>query len=113
MQNNSELVKQVTKKAQKDRSKRATVVAKQLPALLNLMTFYTAGEKEARAWQCPRVDREGLPKPYTLYGQGGPLKKLCYQHRKDVCILQYLASYLAIYLSVADNPEHGQDSCNL
>eukprot|EP00929_Paragymnodinium_shiwhaense_P098087 TRINITY_DN59626_c0_g1_i1.p1 TRINITY_DN59626_c0_g1~~TRINITY_DN59626_c0_g1_i1.p1 ORF type:complete len:517 (-),score=147.18 TRINITY_DN59626_c0_g1_i1:131-1681(-) len=38
-----------------------------LPKMFNLLTFYTAGEKEARAWMCGRVNREGAALPYSLF----------------------------------------------
>lgn len=36
-------------------------VTRFLPSHLNLLTYYTAGEKEARMWMCPRVKKDGLP----------------------------------------------------
>eukprot|EP00746_Dinoflagellata_sp_MGD_P138472 gnl/MRDRNA2_/MRDRNA2_72121_c0_seq1.p1 gnl/MRDRNA2_/MRDRNA2_72121_c0~~gnl/MRDRNA2_/MRDRNA2_72121_c0_seq1.p1 ORF type:complete len:486 (+),score=105.08 gnl/MRDRNA2_/MRDRNA2_72121_c0_seq1:45-1502(+) len=35
-----------------------------LPRELNLLTYFTAGEKEARMWMCPRVQKDGLPLAY-------------------------------------------------
>eukprot|EP00427_Karlodinium_veneficum_P006765 CAMPEP_0169176620 /NCGR_PEP_ID=MMETSP1015-20121227/65966_1 /TAXON_ID=342587 /ORGANISM="Karlodinium micrum, Strain CCMP2283" /LENGTH=426 /DNA_ID=CAMNT_0009251137 /DNA_START=276 /DNA_END=1556 /DNA_ORIENTATION=- len=36
------------------------------PRLLNQMIYYTAGEKEARAWMCPRVRKDRSPLPFSL-----------------------------------------------
>lgn len=47
---------------------RAGEVAQRLPRLLNLQTYYTAGEKEARAWMCSRVRKDGSSLPFDLPG---------------------------------------------
>lgn len=49
----------------------APELARRVPRLLNLQTYYTAGEKEARAWLCPRVRKDGSPLAFALLGPGG------------------------------------------
>eukprot|EP00930_Biecheleria_cincta_P076518 TRINITY_DN63728_c0_g1_i1.p1 TRINITY_DN63728_c0_g1~~TRINITY_DN63728_c0_g1_i1.p1 ORF type:complete len:517 (+),score=95.78 TRINITY_DN63728_c0_g1_i1:28-1551(+) len=53
------------------RSQSAKIV-EQIPRLLNQLTYYTAGEKEARAWMCPRVRKDGSALPFSLLSQGQP-----------------------------------------
>lgn len=43
-------------------------LTRRIPNLLNLLTYYTAGEKEARAWLCPRLRKDTSPLPYSLLG---------------------------------------------
>jgi len=44
----------------------AAELTRRIPPLLNLLTYYTAGDKEARAWMCPRVRRDGSSLAFEL-----------------------------------------------
>lgn len=52
------------------RSQSAEVVS-YIPKLLNLLTYYTAGEKEARAWMCQRIGKDKAALPYALASSVG------------------------------------------
>ncbi|CAE8695828.1 unnamed protein product [Polarella glacialis] len=41
-----------------------------IPKLLNQLTYYTAGEKEARAWMCHRIRKDHSPLPFALLASG-------------------------------------------
>lgn len=44
----------------------AASLVRQLPRLLNQLVYFTAGEKEARAWMCSRVRQDYSPLPFIL-----------------------------------------------
>jgi len=44
----------------------AASLVRQFPRLLNQLVYFTAGEKEARAWMCPRVRHDHSPLPFML-----------------------------------------------
>lgn len=49
---------------------RSADLTRYVPRLFNLLTYYTAGEKEARAWMCPRVRKDGSPLAFVLFDSG-------------------------------------------
>lgn len=69
-------------------------IVQYIPRLLNQLTYYTAGEKEARAWMCHRVRKDGSALPFSLFlpGQTSALQDKTGNQSKHEGVAASLAS---------------------